>query len=201
MICLLDLETTGTNEQKHGILQIGACWLDLPGTFFRKVRPALNHRECNPGAMAVNGEHASAVDDPNRTPEAIAVGELLGWIRARCGDRPGAKPNVVLAGWNIHFDHRFLREALLLAGLPEDRWPFRHSLLDVHSLVLAEQMRRRDLQAPADAALYGELVRGADHAAEICGVGLEPRPHGALAGAFHSRRLLQTLGIPHVLAE
>lgn len=192
MILLLDLETTGTDETRHAIAQIGAAWLDAPGTFFRRVRPDESRPAIDPDALRVNGETMNTLADPARTPEHIAVCELLGWVKARSGDRD----RVMFCGWNVHFDHRFLRDAFRRVGVDMDATPFRHSLLDLHALVWREQAMRRE---PEDAPIFGDIVRGADHAAQILGLESEARPHNALTGALHARRVAFALAIPGVV--
>lgn len=194
MILFLDLETGGTDETKSPILQIGACWYDQPGTFFRRVGPSSSFDLIEPDAMRVNGEDERSIEDPKRTPDWLALGEFLGWVKARCGDVPR---RVTLAGWNVHFDHRFLLALMREMKLTEDTSPFRHTLLDLHSLTLAKQIERRSFAQ--DSALFGsDLVRSADHASQILDIAPEAKPHHALAGALHAREIARALGLKFV---
>lgn len=196
MILFLDLETGGTDETKSPILQIGAAWYDKPETFYRSVE-AERGSVVEPDALRVNGESAHTIGDPHRTPAWLAFGEFLGWVKGRCGDiRKGEKARVMLAGWNVHFDYRFIVALARKLGV-EDALPFRHQLLDLHSLSLVEQMHRRSYAA--DAALFGsDLVRGADHASQILKIEAEQKPHNALNGALHAKKMAHRLGLPFV---
>jgi DNA polymerase III epsilon subunit-like protein len=197
MILFLDLETSGTNENKNSILQIGACWYDRPETFYRSVELEPG-TDAEPDALRVNGETHHSLGCPHRTPGWLAFGEFLGWVKGRCGDiRKGEKARVMLAGWNVHFDYRFIFALARKLGV-EDALPFRHQLLDLHSLALVEQMHRR--HHAADAALFGsDLLRGADHAAQMLGIQPEAKPHNALAGALHAREMAHAIDLPFVV--
>lgn len=177
MILLLDLETGGLDSAKSPILEIGAVWLDTDAEFFRCTR-STRRTLIEPDALRVNGLSPETNADTSRLLDIAAVCELVGWVKSRSGDAPRS---VKLCGWNVHFDIRFLTDALTRAGIPIGTTPFSHQVLDLHSAVLMDQLRTT--QAPPDTYGSSTLLRGSDHAATILGIPAESKPHNALNGA------------------
>ena len=194
MILCLDLETSGLNEQRCGILQIGATWLHDGDSFFRDCH-VLTGADVEQGALAVNGLTEERARDPHTIPESMALIEFLGWVK-------GAIPHgqrVQLAAWNAHFDHRFLCAGLDRAHVKETYRPFHHRLIDCHSALavdlmretLSEQIGMPDVRLIAHR--FGDEVKNSDSAAELLNLPAEPKPHNALNGAKQVRAMLRRI--------
>lgn len=181
MILVIDIETGGTDETESPILQIGATWLDGGGTFFMETRS--NDRDfIHPAALKVNGIAPDAIDHPDRTLDTAAVAQLIGWVKARVLHEPRC---VKLAGWNVQFDFRFLCDAIKRAGMSVYDTPLSGQLLDLHSVLLMDLMRRGKTADHEWGSKH--LLRNADAAAAMLGVEVEQRPHNALNGAKWAR--------------
>jgi len=98
----VDIETTGTDPTRHGIVSIGAQTFWTDRTFYRELIVP-DWCEYDPDAMRVNGEDETAVrarKEPEYTKVVHALVELLTWC---------AQHDVgVIVGKNPDFDHRFL---------------------------------------------------------------------------------------------
>ncbi len=187
MILCLDLETTGLDERVCGLVGIGAVWLH-GGEFYRACRP-FSSALIEPKALDVNGETMESLGAPGRIPESLAIAEFLGW--ARGGVPHGEK--VHLAAWNAHFDHRHLRASLDRANVGSLFRPFTHRLIDLHSLLAGDDLRREygdprlvreDLQSA------GGSIANADEGSRALGLEPEPMPHNALNGARQACAML-----------
>lgn len=132
-ILWLDLETTGTNEQVHGIVEI-ACILEINGkevdSFHSYIRPR-EGTEYDPIAMTVN-RHAIA-DLEEFPPEAEVfqafLAKLDSWV-----DRYNKRDKLFIAGFNCEFDLRHT-EALFLRN--KEQWfgsYFWRDVIDLRSI-------------------------------------------------------------------
>lgn len=192
MILCLDLETTGLDEQRSGLLEIGACWLHSGDSFFRACRP-LATCKIEPEALAVNGWTVERLIDPKLLPEAQAIAEFIGWVRGA----HGANGKVQIAAWNAHFDHRHLCAGMARAGYESCHRPFAHRLIDVHSVLAVDRMRAKlppvGVLEMGDFGSFGDEVKNADAGSALLKLGEEPKPHNALAGARQVRAMLRRL--------
>lgn len=194
MILCLDLETTGLNEQTCGLVGIGACWLH-GGEFQRLCRP-FEGAIIEPQALQVNGVTPAELSDPKRLPEFVAAIELLGWVRGNLG----LSDRVQIAAWNAHFDHRHLMAALTRAGVGHAARPFIHRLIDLHSLVAGEELRKRVANCNSSFQQLGGEIANADEGSRLLSLPPEPKPHTPLAGARQVRAMLRRyLGETEVL--
>ena len=103
-----DLETTGTDPAKHGIIQIaGAIVIDgeMKETFDWKVRP-LRGDMVSPEACKVTGV---TIEQMREFPEApVVFGQLLELLN-RYVDKFNKKDKFFFVGFNSTFDDDFLR--------------------------------------------------------------------------------------------
>lgn len=191
MILCLDLETTGLDEHRCGILEIGACWLHTGEGFFRECRPLVNC-QLEEEALKVNGWTTEKLADLKLLPEEHAIAEFLGWVRGS----HGSNSRVQLAAWNAHFDHRHLCAGMERAGYDGAHRPFLQRLLDVHSILAADTIRAgltHPVMNPEQLVNFGGEIANADAASERLHLPPEPKPHTALAGARQVRAMLRRL--------
>lgn len=192
MILCLDLETTGLNEQTAGILQIGAVWLHSGESFFRQCQPEPDCR-IEQEALKVNGTDEAAIFKSGWLLERLAIIEFLGWVRGS----QGLNGKVQIAAWNAHFDFRHLQASLTRAQVPQQFRIFAHRLLDIHSILAADRIRKAApeiLRTGSQAFSYcGDEVANCDHASRFLDMPEEERPHNALNGARHARAMLRRL--------
>ncbi len=119
-IVFVDLETTGLDPTKHGIVEIAAIYTidgEPLGTQGVLVNPG--SVEFTEEAEAING--FDAYKAANGLPLAEAI---------RTFDEP-VKSHSIMAGWNVGFDYGFLRAAYELCNR---KWPFSYHMLDIQSV-------------------------------------------------------------------
>jgi DNA polymerase III epsilon subunit-like protein len=154
-LVFVDLETTGLDAERHGIIEIG-CIFETDGEREAEGFQSL----ANPG----NVEYTDAAAEVhNIQREAIAAApplqEVLRQFDGRCADE------AILSGWNTKFDEAFLYKAYQRYGLS---WRFDYHIFDVWSLYKRLQLIGK---LPADlhlglgtVARHYDIVRdGEDH--------------------------------------
>lgn len=157
----IDIETTGIDREKCGILSIGAIALDGMNTFYQ---------ECNPGnvlvtedAMAINGQKIRDIKN-RKVSSCQAVTFFVSWALQR--------ENPILAGYNLaSFDVMFLHKAW--NGTFNMDWPLGRRFVDIHSIA------------------YGAWDKSfsSDGLSRRLGIEPEKKPHNALSGAIQARNL------------
>jgi DNA polymerase III epsilon subunit-like protein len=155
-IIVVDVETSGVDTSKHGLLSIGAVKLTKPeASFYTECQLDLD-REYDEGALKINGFTPEDCHNQNRITELQAVTDFYKWAeKFRVGGE-----TLIFAGQNPDFDAGFLRRK-------KNSWPFRRRYLDLHSVAFAT------------------FCKSLCHK-EIClalGLPPEPEPHNALFGA------------------
>lgn len=111
---VVDVETSGLDPRKHGILSIGAVY---GRSLFYHEAALLETQEVDHTALSVNGV-AAPYDGP---PIRKAMKSFYTWV----GEVP--KEDRVMAGHNPFFDAAFLKAA-------DSQWPFHFRMIDLHSL-------------------------------------------------------------------
>ncbi|MEM7601607.1 MAG: exonuclease domain-containing protein [Verrucomicrobiota bacterium] len=166
-LVVIDLETTGTDPQKHGLVDIAARLvfdeLDRSSEFSQVCEPP-SGTVWDSGAWAVNGRLPERCDpgevDPNWTSEEEAIHGLIGWL--------GASEKVMIAGINPHFDRDFLivrgrRYHLDLEAM------FSHRVFDLHTLAVFAALQRVKSLNQTSSEIYrtfGEEPEADPHTAE-----------------------------------
>lgn len=174
-LIVIDVETTGLDPARHGIVEIGAVRMADGAEFHRSchVSPIV---EVDPDALRVNGCTPERCRDRNLPSEMQAVRDLIGWV----GPGPA-----ILAGMNPRYDLEMLR-AVAARGV-DARLPFSHRTLDMHTLAVRFAIGAGRAVPPSGFktdAIY-----------ELLGLPPEPRPHLALTGArMEAEALILLLG-------
>jgi hypothetical protein len=189
-ILCLDLETGGLDETMSGIVEIGAVWLDGSSSFYRACKP-FPMSVIEDDALKVNGCTREQLADPNRLPEALAIVELLGWVR---GSIPRTE-KVQICAWNPHFDFRHLCRALDRASVGRHS-VFAHRLLDMHSLTAGHKIHGEIAGTNMSEFLFlksqsANEISNCDEGSKYWGLLPEPKPHSALVGAGQVRAMLR----------
>lgn len=165
-ILVLDSETSGTDASKHGILDIGAVWLDGSGEFYSKIQ-LWHGAEWTQGAQEIHGVTETDARAITRPSERFVALQFLDWL--------GVNP-VIIAGMNPAFDRAFLRAWFGRCGLGNDfARLFPHRLVDMHSLAMAAAMRV-DYLIPLRGMYTDEIYYFLDMPPEL-------KPHQAIIGA------------------
>lgn len=154
-LVFVDLETTGLDVDRHGIIEIG-CIFETDGE--REAQDY--HSLANPGEVEQSAEAADVHKIPPASiAQAAPLADVLREFDMRCQD------NAIISGWNTKFDEAFLYRAYQRQGIP---WRFDYHIFDVWSLYKRFQLLG---SLPADLHLglgtvaeHYKLIReGEDH--------------------------------------
>ena len=120
-LVFVDLETTGLDVDRHGIIEIG-CIFETDGQ--REAEDF--HALANPGDVEKSAEAAEVHKIPSASIAAAPpLEEVLRRFDKRCQDE------AIISGWNTKFDEAFLYRAYQRHGIP---WRFDYHIFDVWSL-------------------------------------------------------------------
>lgn len=120
-LVFVDLETTGLDFNRHGIIEIG-CIFETDGQREPEDFTAL----ANPGTVEHDSEAAKIHNIPRDTINtAPPLYNALQQLDSRCAD------DAVISGWNTKFDDAFLYAAYQQYGL---KWRFDYHIFDVWSI-------------------------------------------------------------------
>lgn len=131
-MCFTDLETGGTDEQNHPIIELGAVRVDYPVDYFKKDYsgdpPEMKELSSkisptgsvDPGAAEVNGYIAESWANAPSLEQVLR--QYYGLLK-----------NARFAGWNPDFDRSFIRREF---NYLHWSWPYRtgYRMMDVQSL-------------------------------------------------------------------
>jgi DNA polymerase III epsilon subunit-like protein len=185
-ILVVDLETTGLNADRHGILQIGAVWLTGGEGEFSIDCRMWDDGSIDDKALAFNGCSRERCMDKKMISEGEAVIRFLTWA----GDEP-----FMLAGNNPSFDRSFLNAAFKRGiGETQNIPNLKHRVLDLHTLAVSYALAKGEL-VPSRGLYTDEIYA-------ILDLPPEPRPHIAITGARKEAEALRMLmALPSLALE
>ena len=106
--CWIDLETTGIDENKHGVIQIAGMIIDQNGTelssFNYPVRP-FKRQLISKDALEVTGK---TIEEIREYPDAKEVYRSLMQTFSKVVDKYNKQDKMFFAGYNALFDWRFM---------------------------------------------------------------------------------------------
>lgn len=180
---VLDVETSGLDPKRHGIISIGGLDLNDPDNIREFSGECRLHDdvEIDPHALEINGFDEMTIRHPSRTPsEKGLLKELALWIRSARDKTP--------AGLHVAaFDIPVLAAAHERNSI---EWQVPKRTIDLHALAQAA-MRRYGFEIPLDED--GNSALKTDDIHVFTGIGPEPRPHVALQGAQYESESLWRL--------
>lgn len=166
---ILDVETTGTNAEKHGLVSIGAVDFLYPEVQFYKECRVWDGAHVDPRALEINGFSESDIKNSEKQSEGELVKNFLMWLEER--------EDMVIAGMNVTFDVDFVREASRRAGLAT---AFSYRIVDLHSIAYFHIINR-GLEPPIS---NRKTNLDSDKIMQYVGIPTEPKPHNGLNGAI-----------------
>ncbi len=169
---ILDLETTGTDPQKHAIIDLAAMDFDNPSYVFHQPVRIFSKAEIQDEALAYNGFTLEEIKDPKRPSLQQVLSAFISWLEP-IKDR-------TFAGQNPDFDVNFLKTALKHCQF---EIPLSHRKLDQHTLAYTAFLKlNKDI--PLDETTKQSLLNS-DAIMEFVGLPPEPKPHhSALNGVL-----------------
>lgn len=175
---VIDVETTGTNIEQHGLVSIGAVDLENPKKQFYDVCRVFYGAKIDEKALAINGFTKADVLDTAKKSEKELLESFLEWMQGASGK--------IIAGMNPSFDRDFLRAA---AKRSELSLPFGYRTIDLHTLAYAHFLKKGiDLpKSDLGSGLHMDVI--------LQNVGLQSRegPHNALEDARLSAEAIYRL--------
>jgi len=172
-IVVVDLETSGLDPLRHGILEIGAHRLADGNEFSCAVRLA-DAMEYDPGVFRINGITEAEARSEDRMSEAAALSEFFLWL--------GEGHRDTIAGSNPKFDHDFLKVVAGKEGF--GKWPFGRHLFDLQTAAVT-YLIATGTEVPNSLS--------ADSIYRALGLPEEPKPHKALRGAQHEAHAFRVI--------
>lgn len=175
---VLDLEMTGVNPWKNGIVSIGAVDLEDPKReFYRecKIREGVH---VDKEALEVNGFTEEEINDQSKKTEKEVIEELFEWIME--------SKNHTIAGQNPFFDVFFIQYASQIHNI---NFPLAHRSIDLHSVCFTH-MIKNGITPPEE---KGRTALNSDKIMAYVGIPSEPKPHNALNGAKWEAEALSRL--------
>lgn len=168
---VVDIEASGTENNVHSIVSIGAVDFDNPDNRFYKECKIWDGAHIMDGALEVNGFTEAEITDVTKMSEAEAVAEFVEWTYTMA-DR-------TLVGQNVSFDRDFLKAAAHRAKV---QWDLPYRTLDTHTMCWMH-MVKQGFQIPIDPQ-HKRSTLDLDAVLKYCGIVEEPHPHNALTGAL-----------------
>ncbi|MCL9972127.1 MAG: 3'-5' exonuclease [Candidatus Pacebacteria bacterium] len=168
---VVDVETTGTNPEKHSILSIGALNFDAPEQRFYGECRAWDGAHAEEEALKINGATLESIHDPKKQSEHDLVMSFIEWART------AQSWNFV--GQNPSFDLAFVAAACHRTHI---EFPFPHRSLDTHTMAYMH-LSVRGKEVPMNLP-HHRTAMNLDFILRYVGIPEEPKPHNALTGAL-----------------
>lgn len=168
---VVDVETSGTESEKHGILSIGAVdFGNKENTFYGECR-LFEGAHIMKGALEVNGfseEEIVGEKSAEKISESELIKSFIVWAMKI--------PERTLANHNIWFDLVFLKASARRAHI---EWPFGDRTIDLHSICFFH-MLKNGVSVPMK---NGRSGLSSSEVSKYVGIPEEAKPHNALSGA------------------
>jgi DNA polymerase III epsilon subunit-like protein len=176
---VLDIETTGWEFVKHGIIGIGALDFEDPSNQFYGECCVRKDAILDPEASVVHGMSEEQLRDPKKQSEESLIRAFDAWANHI--------PDKTLAGHNVgFFDRGHLQAAYARYRLV---WPYSRRTVDLHTLAYTE-LRKKRQPVPRDGEVSGLSL---DIIAVLVGLPKEPQPHVAINGAKYEAEAFSRL--------
>lgn len=177
---VVDIETSGWDPYKHGLLSIGALNFDNPENTFYGECSLRSDALCDASATAVNGFSEDMMRDTKKDSEVVLLQRFVDWSQD--------VHNKTLAGHNVgYFDANFLRVTFERHNIT---WPFYRRTVDLHSVAYAFMMQHGTQPQLGENKVSALSL---DAVLEYLGLPKEPKPHNALNGAKYEAEALARL--------
>ncbi|OHA17623.1 MAG: hypothetical protein A2664_03310 [Candidatus Taylorbacteria bacterium RIFCSPHIGHO2_01_FULL_46_22b] len=165
---VVDMESSGLDPHKDGLLSIGAVDFSNPkNTFYAECR-LWDGGHADQGALNINGFTMENVHDSTKQTEAELVAAFIRWSDS-CKEK-------TIAGQNPATDREFIRIAAHRAHL---NWMFAYRTIDLHSVAYTHMI----MNGKEPPRMHDHSALNLDAISVYCGMFSEPKPHNGLTGA------------------
>ena len=163
---VIDIETSGLDELKHGIIELGIIKYENPKIFYHSFCRLDNGDEINDRTLEINGQTREQVRDPHKPSQKQVLIELYELIKR--------ENYFYAAGENVgSFDLRFIRARARKYGLKD---LFHHRSYDLHS---AASLKYEQIYGELP-IINGKAEFGLLRILEFVGIKDERKQHNAL---------------------
>ena len=163
---IIDVETSGLDELKNGIIEVGALKFESPRISYYSICRLDEDDEIDEDSLKINGQTREQVRDPNRLTQKQALTELFGLVEK--------EKDFYAAGENVGgFDLRFIKARTKKYLL---KYPFQYRSYDLHS-VASLKYEQIFKQLPIN---NGKTELGLPKILEFVGLKDERKIHNAL---------------------
>jgi DNA polymerase III epsilon subunit-like protein len=166
---IVDVESSGIDQNKCSLLSVGAIDFDTPQRRFYEECRIWEGANVDPDALNVNGFTREQITDPNKQTDKELIEKFLKWVET-VGEW-------TIAGQNPSFDRDFLMQTAYRYHL---NWPLAHRTLDLHSMAYMH-MLKRGIQPPST---KNRSALNLDSITKYCGLDFERKKHNALEDAL-----------------
>lgn len=165
---IVDIETTGLDPKKHGIIDIAAMDFNNPKNFFSMQCKLKEGKEIDSYALKINGYTEQDIRNENLPTTKEVIEKFLEWA--------SQIEDITIAGQNVDFDIDFLKENCKEENI---KWVLGHRKVDQHSIayVLATKL---GMKIPLNDKRSSNF--NSDVIMEFVGIPPEVRPHKAING-------------------
>ncbi len=164
---ILDIETTGLDPKRHGMVSLGAIDYNTGEEFYGECRVG-EDKEIDPYSLVVNGFTIEECRDLSKWPSFILCKEFLSWATK-------SNRTLLLAGQQVgSLDIPFIKTIVTDRNI---EWPFGYRSVDLHSVAFTKLGKSLSL----------------DGILEALSLSPEPKPHNALTGARLERDAFKIL--------
>lgn len=168
---VIDVETTGTEEDVHSLLSIGAVDFLKPSRRFYGECHMFPGAHIMDGSSEINGYTEDEMKDSSKQMDAELVEKFIEWALE--------SNSIMLAGHNlIPIDFDFIKATCERNHID---FPFPKRTIDLHTVCFT-QMMISGIEPPME---EGKSLLNSDRVFKYCGLPAEPRPHIAINGALY----------------
>lgn len=172
----IDVETTGIDPEKSGIISIGACFFDTNEEFYQE-NILREGAEINDRALEVNGETRESLlkrDEDNFVTEYQSLKRLIDF----CKNKSNGEANVII-GKNPSFDYKFLLKIWIRNGGNERDFYFSYRFINWGDWIIYDILKSGKI-IPLNGV-------SSDSSSKFLNLPQEEKPHNALNGAKHNK--------------
>lgn len=166
---VVDIESSGLDPIKHGILSIGAVDLGRPDRIFYGECRLDSGKTADPAALDYNGFTIEQINDSSAQSQNQLIKKFARWVE-------GAKDKTIAGENPANLDLPLLRPAYAQAKLI---WPFGYRSIDLHSVSYHHHM----IKGKSIKAVNQLSALSLDETLKYVGLDPEPKPHHGLTGA------------------
>jgi DNA polymerase III epsilon subunit-like protein len=170
---VVDVETTGLDEKRHSLIEIGAIDFYRPDDRFFVSCQAKPNCEINDIALKINGHTKEDVYDSSKPSQLEAITHFDDWLGKIIFRE------ITIVGENPAFDLKFINQVYADHHMKS---PLGHRSIDLHTTALNHLLMRGEEIPIKESGRISSI--DSDWIMKYVGIPTEPKPHTGLNGAI-----------------